>query len=384
MQEFIKLLKAKESHKKELKLLDYLLNLSSSIFYVQIPKNEILMKFGDKGDKAYINLNGDVDVIIPSSKLFNVYENDYLLYLASLIKYKEYSLINNVLNENFTNYPLIIYDDFYSSDEIPPIFDIIKMTKKKLSTFIKRKKGEITKILLEVGNIINHIKQRLERKKSHRLKMKLKENEQNHNKNEKIIQNNLLQQAFKLNQANEDLVMQLELYIISTRQIFDLFDFGYFNDDNEINNCSSEEYIKRINAPIAPSQPRVTKTKVISNKSFYELNIYFYSKVISLGKGHFFGELALRDSKSVRTATIITKTDCDFAYLNRKTYNNSLKTNTELHLKNQLTFFINLPIFVDIPVILFYKKYYTHMTKHNIMKNKFVIKQGDKPTHLCL
>ena len=143
MQEFIKLLKAKESHKKELKLLDYLLNLSSSIFYVQIPKNEILMKFGDKGDKAYINLNGDVDVIIPSSKLFNVYENDYLLYLASLIKYKEYSLINNVLNENFTNYPLIIYDDFYSSDEIPPIFDIIKMTKKKLSTFIKRKKGEI-------------------------------------------------------------------------------------------------------------------------------------------------------------------------------------------------------------------------------------------------
>ena len=384
MQEFIKLLKAKESHKKELKLLDYLLNLSSSIFYVQIPKNEILMKFGDKGDKAYINLNGDVDVIIPSSKLFNVYENDYLLYLASLIKYKEYSLINNVLNENFTNYPLIIYDDFYSSDEIPPIFDIIKMTKKKLSTFIKRKKGEITKILLEVGNIINHIKQRLERKKSHRLKMKLKENEQNHNKNEKIIQNNLLQQAFKLNQANEDLVMQLELYIISTRQIFDLFDFGYFNDDNEINNCSSEEYIKRINTPIAPSQPRVTKTKVISNKSFYELNIYFYAKVISLGKGHFFGELALRDSKSVRTATIITKTDCDFAYLNRKTYNNSLKTNTELHLKNQLTFFINLPIFVDIPVILFYKKYYTHMTKHNIMKNKFVIKQGDKPTHLCL
>ena len=55
-----------------------------------------------------------------------------------------------------------------------------------------------------------------------------------------------------------------------------------------------------------------------------------------------------------------------------------------MHLKNQLTFFINLPIFVDIPVILFYKKYYTHMTKHNIMKNKFVIKQGDKPTHLCL
>ena len=71
MQEFIKLLKAKESHKKELKLLYYLLNLSSSIFYVQIPKNEILMKFGDKGDKAYINLNGDVDGLLTLFGFFN-------------------------------------------------------------------------------------------------------------------------------------------------------------------------------------------------------------------------------------------------------------------------------------------------------------------------
>ena len=385
MQEFIKLLKAKESYKKELKLLDYLLNLSSSINYAQIQKNEILMKYGDKGDKAYINLNGEVDVIIPSKKLFNVCENDYLLYLASLIKYKEYHIINCVLNENFLNYPLIIYDDFNANDEIPSIFDIIKMSKKKISTFLKRKKNEITKILLNAGNIINHIKQRLERKKSQKYKLKPKENEQKDIKNEKKVETSSLQQSFKLNSSNEDLVMQLELYIISTRQIFGLFDLDCLNDnDEEINHCSSEEYINRINPPTTSSQSKVKKSKINSNNSLYELNIYFYSKVISLGKGHFFGELALRDSKSVRTATIITKSDCDFAYLNRKTYNNSLKTNTELHLKNQLTFFINLPIFVDIPIILFYKKYYTHMSKHNIAKNKFVIKQREKPTQLCL
>ena len=385
MQEFIKLLKAKKSYKNEIKLFHYLLNLSSSIYYQQIQKNEILMKYGDKGDKAYINLNGEVNVIIPSSKLFNVYENDYLLYLASLIKYKEYNIINCVLNENFINYPLIIYDNFNETDEIPSIFEIIKMSKKKISTFIKKKKKEITKILLDAGNIINHIKQRLERKKSQKYKLKLKEDEQKDIKNEKINQTSLLQQSFELNPSNQHLVIQLELYIISTRQIFSLFDFDSFDDNDEkINHCSSEEYINRINAPIAPEQPEVKKTKIISNNSFFELNIYFYSKVISLDKGNFFGELALRDPKSLRTATIITKTDCDFAYLNRKTYNSRLKTNTELHLKNQLTFFIHLPIFIDIPIILFYKKYYTHMTKHNIMKNKFVIKQGDKPTQLCL
>ena len=35
-------------------------------------------------------VNNEVDVIIPHSKVMNVYENDYLLYLASLIRYKEY------------------------------------------------------------------------------------------------------------------------------------------------------------------------------------------------------------------------------------------------------------------------------------------------------
>ena len=70
--------------------------------------------------------------------------------------------------------------------------------------------------------------------------------------------------------------------------------------------------------------------------------------------------------------------------MTRKTYNNSLKTNTELHLKRQLNFFIKLPIFTDMPIILFYKKYYTRISKHYIMKNKFLIKQSEKPKELCL
>ena len=138
MQEFIKLLKAKESYKKEKKLLNYLMHLSSEIFYEKMQKNMILMKYGDRGDKAYINLIGDVDVLVPNSTLMNVYENDYLLYLASLIKYKEYDLINFALNDNFPNYPLIIYDDSSSNiDQIPSILENIRKSKKKFSTFIK-------------------------------------------------------------------------------------------------------------------------------------------------------------------------------------------------------------------------------------------------------
>ena len=198
-----------------------------------------------------------------------------------------------------------------------------------------------------------------------------------------------MQKALKLNPSNEELINSLGIYIISIKKLLNFFDFKYLNDnDEEITNCSTKEYINRINVPESLDKESINKiknkNKNISNDSFNELNIYFYNKIISFGKGHFFGELALRDSKSVRTATIITSKECHFAYLTRKTYNNSLKINTELHLKSQLTFFINLPIFADIPVILFYKKYYTRISKHYIMKNQFLIKQGEKPKELCL
>ena len=121
-----------------------------------------------------------------------------------------------------------------------------------------------------------------------------------------------------------------------------------------------------------------------SNESLLELTIYTYTKVISLGKGNLFGELALRNPQAVRTATIITSTSCHFSYLNKSTYNNCLKMNTELHLKEQLSFFINLPIFVDIPITSFYKKYYTNISKNYIIKNSFILKQGEKPSRICL
>ena len=103
-----------------------------------------------------------------------------------------------------------------------------------------------------------------------------------------------------------------------------------------------------------------------------------------MGKGNLFGELALRNPQAVRTATIITSTTCHFSILNRTTFNNCLKTNTEFHLKQQLSFFILFPIFVDIPITSFYKKYYTNISKYYIIKNNYILKQGEKPTRICL
>ena len=196
------------------------------------------------------------------------------------------------------------------------------MSKINCSTFIKGKNNEIIKTSLDINILINQTKIRLEknRKNSRRSHVGSNGNKENEEQNQK----NLMQKALKLNPSNEELISSLGIYLISIKKLLDLFDFEYLNNnDEEITNCSTKEYINRINVPKYYDKESINKIKNkyknIANDSFNELNIYFYNKITSLGKGHFFGELALRDSKSVRTATIITTKECHFAYLTRKT-----------------------------------------------------------------
>ena len=162
--------------------------------------------------------------------------------------------------------------------------------------------------------------------------------------------NTNLKNAFKLNLKNEELKSKIEPYIISSKQLLDLFDLKYLdNNDHELNNCSTEEYINRISIIHNPNieekdlnqenDKEVLNNSKNSNESLLELTIYTYTKVISLGKGNLFGELALRNPQAVRTATIITSTSCHFSYLNKITYNNSLKMNLEFHKRVVINFY---------------------------------------------
>ena len=425
MQEFVKVLSDKEVKKKETEILSNLINLSGSIFYLEIPKNVVLMRYGEKGSKAYINLSGDVDVLIKSSKSMKVYERDYLYYLACLIKYNEFALINLVINDNFFNYPLIIYDDIESKTQILSIIENINRQKRrKFTTFIKIQNEEIKKIRVDCNFLVNKSKIKMEFKKKKSLtdpstfmdyftpgNIDISQSQK--------IQSSNLRNAFKLNVKNEDLKNKIEPYIISSKQLLDLFELKYLDKkDNELNNCSTEEYKKRLNViPIwqekigekkdnekkKEKEKEKEKDKIKeknkendlnkssnskksneSEDSVYQLVIYSYSKVIALGKGNLFGELALRSTQAVRTATIITSSICHFSYLNKTTFNNCLRISAETHLNQQLSFFINLPIFVDIPITSFYKKYYTNISKQYIPKNHFILKQGEKPTRICL
>ena len=107
MPDIIKLLKGKDMKKKEQLILKDLISLSESMTYEKYQKNFILTKFGDIGSTAYVILDGQVDVLIKSFKNMNISKYDYLFYLATLLKYSEYGLLNEAINENFSKFPLV-------------------------------------------------------------------------------------------------------------------------------------------------------------------------------------------------------------------------------------------------------------------------------------
>jgi hypothetical protein len=98
MQDLLKLLKAKGPEKRENLLLKDLLTLAENVDYEKSQKDTVLMRYGEKGNNAFIILDGKVDVLIESYFYKSIGDKTYLYYLANLIKYQEYGLVNNIIN----------------------------------------------------------------------------------------------------------------------------------------------------------------------------------------------------------------------------------------------------------------------------------------------
>ena len=104
----------------------------------------------------------------------------------------------------------------------------------------------------------------------------------------------------------------------------------------------------------------------------------------TLKKGNLFGEMALSEQNSLRNGTIIAASDCNFAVLNKKVFNNCIKFGAQKYLRELLSYFIELPLFSGIPEMVFYRKYYTNLSKKIIYKGSNLILQGEKAENITL
>ena len=154
MKEFTKLLKKQAKTNTN----DLIYLVATHLEYINIPQDKIMCKYGDRGNKAYIVLNGNIDILIPQKKSVYLDIENYYLYIATLIKYKEFTLLINVLKDNSENYPIDIIDDNEEDNELKSISlptvnsRTDEYKKKNLKNFINsyeiRSKKEITEVKL--------------------------------------------------------------------------------------------------------------------------------------------------------------------------------------------------------------------------------------------
>ena len=369
-----------DKNKTDQEILKDLLNLSKTITYEKYDKNHIITRFGEIGTTAYVILRGNIDVLIKNFKVMSITKYDYLYYLANLIRYGEYGLLNEVINENFNVYPLELEDKNEKNENKPILVD---KRRNNTAKNIEESPVNNTKDNLNLFQKINTEEGLLKR--------------HSQNKTKSI--------SFKLNEKNMELKSYKRPFKITTDKLLELFGMKRINNKNL--HCPFFEYINRLN--LIPGEYRfyinqklmyeIEKENEKENKIYnikkvtkeedslntlYFLKIFSYRKVINLGKGTLFGELALTQENSLRTGTIITSKECDMTVFNKKTFNNCLRKGAAVFIKKLLSFFVDLPIFKGISEYIFYHKYYTYLSKKILSRGNILISQGEPPKGIIL
>ena len=330
--------------------------IAQNLGYEKLPESHILMRLGEKGKKAYITLNGNIDILIKTSKEMKVLEKDYLYYIANLIRWKEYGLVNIVINDNFPIFPLEIIDDITQKD-----------IEKKNST-----------INIENETISSERKSIIE--------IEVNNNEKNIIINDKDKENDKeIFSYFKLTTQNQTIKDPKKTKIFKATNLLSLFNLKLSDKKNEkeINNVSTENYINRLNVCRDYTNIEIPINK-IGLENFYNLKIYSYIKIISRTTGSLFGEIALSDPQALRTATIITSSESHFGTLNKKSYNQSLKIGAEKQQRQTVIFLTSFPVFNSFPTVTFFKRYFTFFSETIPIKGSFVYSQDEKPSFFAL
>ncbi len=129
-----------------------------------------------------------------------------------------------------------------------------------------------------------------------------------------------------------------------------------------------EKYISEINA----EKIRIEKYNSV------EVKIIGYYKVIDLFHGSSFGEVALINDNSQRTASIFVKENSIFGTLTSKAYHKCLRSIQETNKKKDVDFVFKSQLFNEISIFLFSQNYWNYFTNKQLNLGEYLFKQGQE------
>ena len=162
-------------------------------------------------------------------------------------------------------------------------------------------------------------------------------------------ENFLLEKTIFLNKEN--LIIEKEKYYIEEKLKID--------SDLKMN---LEEYLNKINGNEYQKE----------NKEKIYLKIMGYYKVLTLKIGNSFGDYALINENSLRTATIFIREDSFFGILSKDSYQNSIKTLQEKINYSDVNFIYNTKLFEEITLKSLTSHYWNFFIKKRIKKDEIL------------
>ena len=364
-------------------------------------RENILFKEGDKGDKFYIILKGEVGILIQHERIINCSKIEFIKCLMILYLYQEKSLISKMILANKAT--LILEDKCIWT--LMAIFKFYHFYKKMSDEKIYKNVMDFIHFESKINSFLHKKLDFSPEQCFSTLDLSISLSEELYNFYYRIIDS--IQTFFwteignKINKKevlgyhnnNPNNLSELCLQIKSNEQDRKIYKTEEFLEKlyniNEISNnlirkCNVNEYIKRSNTEeiikLIRKDSKNFIMKVYEEKINYKY--YKYFEVNQLKDGNIFGELALINPSKKRTATVIINEDCHLGVLNKEGYDISIKNAQDKLRIRTLLFFTNGPIFAGISNNYFLNYLFFRFKKKVYNSGEFLFRRGDLRTKI--
>jgi CRP-like cAMP-binding protein len=297
-------------------------NIASVIKYENVPRDRLLFKVGDEGDRFFVIFRGKVSVLVPQCERIEMNEEEYITYLAKLRRNDEQELITKCLSMNYEVFPIDKenfdghLEKFYSRMWLDRKLDLIKINndEEDRHSSVFNAKTEISRTL----SILSEKKRKF---------------------------------SYKRVLTFKDL------------QPLDYINIFYTP-------------VKSVEHYINETSPLVHINKSRGLKKY--VNVFIYTYIKDYEKGDKFGEIALQNISGKRAAALITVEDCHFGILDKPSFDQCLNQIYDKMKKGNINLLMTTKIFYGWNKNLFIRHIYEFFSYHKVSRNHVLLQENEE------